>query len=102
MEDLIFTLDKKEAEITAYLADNRAEKEGLMARLKELDESEELAEEDLRRINKARNALRNPTEAPEARAVSQNSPQTLGESLAELKARAVPQYYPPTTPRRGR
>ena len=91
MEDLIFTLDKKEGEITAYLADNRDEREKLISRLGELDEGAANAEEDLRRINKARAALLTQTE-------EKMQLDDLHSKMVpcEVSTRAVPQYYPPT------
>lgn len=90
MKDLIAVLDAKETEINAYLAENRAEREAIMCRLGEMDEGAASAEEDLRRINKARAALRNPSE--EGMQLDDLRSQMVP---CEVSTRAVPQYYPP-------
>lgn len=91
MQDLIMALDARESEINAYLADNKAEREAIMCRLGELDDGAANAEEDLRRINKARAALRNPSE--EKMQLDDLRSQMVP---CEASTRAVPQYFPPT------
>lgn len=63
MQDLIGALDTREEEIHQFLANLREEREKLISRLNELDAQQSSIDADLRRINKARSALRNPDEA---------------------------------------
>lgn len=62
MEQLIAALDNKEREVVDFMEKARKDREETIARLNELDQVLTAVDEDLRRINKARNALRNPSE----------------------------------------
>lgn len=63
MQDLIMALDAKEREINDCMVSNRDERERLISQLSELDDQSRQADADLRRINKARNALCNLDDA---------------------------------------
>lgn len=83
--------DAKEREINDYVAGMRDEREKLIARLNELDAGMNTADEDLRRLNRARNALRNPSEE-----------QMMRDDITSLAATGVnasprpasPKYFP--------
>lgn len=81
--------DAKEREINDFLAGTAQEREKLVARLDELDRARDQAEDDLRRLNGARNALRNPDEQKMAR----DDLACVGAGAIPVP-RAAPQYFP--------
>lgn len=92
MEHIVMELDRAESEINAYVESISLEREKLLTRLNEIDRDRERADEDLRRINAARNALRNPSEAQVMR--DDVRAMAVAPEMAEAAQRARPVYYP--------
>lgn len=55
-------LEAKDREITEFLKANTEEREHLISRLNDLDDQRQRAEEDLRRVRRAREALVTPSD----------------------------------------
>ena len=68
MQDLIIGLDHREQEIHEFIKTTTEEREKLVSRLNEIERMLQDADHDLRKLNKARNALRNPDEQEMKRA----------------------------------
>jgi SMC interacting uncharacterized protein involved in chromosome segregation len=64
MEEIVAHLDSKEHEISEYMKAASEEREVLRARLNEIDNGLREADADLRRISKARKAIRDDPNAP--------------------------------------
>lgn len=79
MQDLIAHLDAKEHEIGDFMAQASSEREKLRSCLNEVDKALADSDENLRRINKARNALRNPTDQ-----------QTMADDMESVRAGSIP------------
>jgi hypothetical protein len=62
MEEVLMALEAKDREITEFLKGNAEEREHLIVRLNDLDEQRQRAEEDLRRVRRAREALATPSD----------------------------------------
>jgi len=66
VKDIEMQLESREAEISDFITRNNQEREKLISRLNEIDQSSHEAERDLERCRRARIALRGKDEPKEA------------------------------------